>query len=143
MKLPVLLIPASLLALAPLAIPVQAHEASARTSAKPSQAASRAASIPFADHGNVRNWRAQGTRAVYFEDNHRQWYRAELMGTAFDLPYVEHIGILSGPSGSLDKFGAITVRGQRYAFASFEKVAGPPSTKGATAKAGKAVSKAS
>ena len=68
------------------------------------------ASIPFANHGGVNNWRAVGDRTVYFEDQHRRWYRATLMGPAFDLPFVENIGINAGPSGSLDKFGAVVVR---------------------------------
>ena len=63
---------------------------------------------------------------IYFKDNFRHWYRAELFGPAFDLPYAQHIGIDASPSGTLDKFGAIYVRGQRYGFRSFERVDGPP-----------------
>jgi hypothetical protein len=84
------------------------------------------ASIPFANNGGVDDWRAEGDNTVYFKDLHNHWYRAELFGPAFDLPYVEHIGIDASPSGTLDKFGAIYVKGQRYAFRSFEQVAGPP-----------------
>ena len=84
-------------------------------------------SIPFANHGGVWNWRASGDQTVYFQDGHRQWYRAELFSPAHDLPFVEFIGIDSRPNGSLDKWSAIYVRGQRYPFASFEKVDGPPS----------------
>jgi len=84
------------------------------------------ASIPFANHGGVDDWRAVGDSTIYFEDLHRHWYRAELMGPAFDLPFVEHIGIDASPIGTLDKFGAIYVHGQRYDFRSFEQVAGPP-----------------
>jgi hypothetical protein len=87
----------------------------------------REASIAFADHGGVDDWRAEGDHAIYFKDQHRRWYRAELFGPCFDLPYVEHIGIDARPSGTLDKFGAIYVRGQRCAFRSFEQVPGPPS----------------
>lgn len=86
----------------------------------------REASIPFADHGGIDDWRAEGDSTVYFKDLHNRWYKAELFGPAFDLPYVEYIGIDASPSGTLDKFGAIYVRGQRYAFRSFEQVPGPP-----------------
>jgi hypothetical protein len=85
-----------------------------------------AASIPFADHGGVEDWRAVGDDVVYFQDTHRRWYRAELFGPAFDLPFVEQIGIDARPSGTLDKFGAIYVHGRRHAFRSFEQVDGPP-----------------
>jgi len=93
--------------------------------AAPRHPVQREASIPFANHGGVDNWRADGTGAVYFQHG-RQWYRATLFMPASDLPFAEHIGIDTGPSGSLDKWGAIYVRGQRYPFRSFEKVAQPP-----------------
>lgn len=88
------------------------------------------ASIPFADHGGVDDWRAEGDSTIYFKDQHRRWYRAELFGPAFDLPYVEHIGIDARPGGRLDRFGAIYVRGHRYHFRSFERVEGPPAKRG-------------
>ena len=88
--------------------------------------AQREASIAFADHGGVDDWRAESDRVIYFKDQHRQWYRATLFSPAFDLPYVEHIGIDARPGGSLDKWGGIIVRGQRYSFQTFERVAGPP-----------------
>ena len=84
------------------------------------------ASIAFANHGGVDDWRAEGDRVIYFKDQHRQWYRATLFSPAFDLPYVEQIGIDARPGGTLDKWGGIIVRGQRYSFQSFERVAGPP-----------------
>lgn len=88
--------------------------------------AQREASIAFANSGGVEDWRADGDNAIYFQDGARHWYRAELFGPAFDLPYVEHIGIDASPAGTLDKFGAIYVHGRRYGFRSFERVAGPP-----------------
>jgi hypothetical protein len=84
------------------------------------------ASIPFANHGGVDDWRATDDHTIYFKDSHRQWYRAEIFGPAFDLPYVENIGIDPSPSGALDRWSAIVVRGQRYHFRSFEKIAGQP-----------------
>lgn len=114
MKITALLAPLGLIA----AIPAAAH-------ASPEVARSEA-SIAFANQGGVDDWRATDSRTIYFEDSHGQWYRAVLMAPAFDLPFAERIGIDSGPNGTLDKFGAVVVRGQRYPFASFEKVAGPP-----------------
>lgn len=81
--------------------------------------------IPFADHGGVRDWRADGSGAIYIQDTSGQWYRAELFASAFDLPFVQFIGIDAGPTGTLDRFGAIYVDGQRYPFRSFVKVDGP------------------
>ena len=103
--------------LALVAAPATANEA---------PAAQRNAAIHFANHGGVDDWRADGDSVIYFKDRHRRWYRAELFSPAFGLPSSDHIAIDSSPSGTLDKWGAIYVRGQRYVFRSFEPVDGPP-----------------
>lgn len=82
--------------------------------------------IPFANNGGVRNWRAEDRDTVYFQDRKRNWYRAELAGSATDLPYTLFLGIDSGASDRLDKWSSIYVRGQRYAFSSFERIDGQP-----------------
>lgn len=87
------------------------------------------AEIAFADHGGVDNWQAVSDREIWFEDQHRHWYRAMLMTPAFDLPFVEHIGIDARPMGTLDRFGGIIVKGQHYSFRSFERMPGPPPKK--------------
>jgi hypothetical protein len=87
------------------------------------------AEIPFADHGGVENWQAVGDREIWFEDQHRRWYRAVLVSPAFDLPFVEHIGIDARPMGTLDRFGGVFVKGRHYAFQSFEAMPGPPPKK--------------
>lgn len=92
--------------------------------AAPKQA--RPAEIVFANHGGIEDWRAVGDRTIYFEDGFRHWYKAVLMSPAPDLPYVERIAVDTGPTGSLDSFGAVIVRGRNYPFASFEAVPGPP-----------------
>lgn len=84
------------------------------------------ASIAFANHGGVEDWQAEGDSTIYFRDQFRHWYKATLMMPAFDLPFVETIGIDSGPTGSLDKWGGVIIHHRRYPFASFEAVAGPP-----------------
>ena len=115
-----LLAPAAAMALA--ASPAIAAD-SAGTAAKGTH--QQDASIPFAN-SNVRDWRAVGDSTVYFEDNQKNWYKATLFGPAFDLPFTEAIGIIPGPTGALDQFGAVMVRGQRYQFRDFVRVAGPP-----------------
>ncbi|MDE2406102.1 MAG: hypothetical protein KGM17_15635 [Sphingomonadales bacterium] len=92
------------------------------------------AEIPFADHGGVADWRADGDHTIYFEDNHHRWFRATLFAPCFDLPFVEAIGIDAGPTGSLDNFGAVIVKGRRYTFSAFVAVPGPPADKRARGK---------
>lgn len=109
-----------------LSILFAAGAALALAGAVQAEAPRREAAIHFADHGGVDDWRADGDSTIYFKDQRRRWYRAELFGPCFDLPYTEHIGIDARPGGTLDKFGAIYVRGQRCSFRSFEQVEGPP-----------------
>jgi hypothetical protein len=113
-------------ALAALAVATISAPALARSA--PPRAEIRA-EIPFADHGGVRDWRAVGDREIWFQDSHRRWFRAVLMGPATDLAFAEGIRIDAGPNGTLDRFGAIYVRGHRYVFASFERMPGPPPKK--------------
>ena len=75
------------------------------------------------------DWRAFGDKVIYFKDNHGRWFKATLFSAAFDLPFVDEIGIETRGSDTLDKFGAIVVRGQRYPLQSLVKVDGPPKGK--------------
>lgn len=86
-------------------------------------------SIPFVNHGGVDDWRAVGDKVIYFKDSHGRWFKATLFSAAFDLPFVDEIGIETRGSDTLDKFGAIVVRGQRYPLQSLVKVDGPPKGK--------------
>lgn len=87
------------------------------------------ASIAFANHGGVWDWRAVGTRTIYFQDRNKHWYRAELVGDAVDLPWVQFIGLDTKPGDKLDRWSEVYIKGQRYPFSSFDQVAGPPPRK--------------
>ena len=105
---------------------VLAPAASSAIAAQEEKAALRA-EIPFSNSGGVWNWTTgEDDRTIYFQDRHRQWFKATLFMQAFDLPYTTAIRIDSGPTSTLDKWGAIYVGHQRYPFQSFEKVDGPP-----------------
>lgn len=80
--------------------------------------------IAFANKGGLWDWHAEGSEVIYFQDRRKQWYRAELMSRAHDLPFVQHIGLDTGPGDRLDKWSTIYVRGQRYVLSSFEPVPG-------------------
>ena len=109
-----------LIALGLVAAPAGASFARAAAPATPE------ASIPFANHGGIRDWRETGDRTLYIQDSARHWYRATLMTSAFDLPYTTAIGFDTGPTDRLDKFSSVVVRGQRYAIQSLMRVDGPP-----------------
>ena len=84
------------------------------------------ASIAFANHGGIDDWTATDDRTIYFEDRFRRWYRADLMGPCTGLDFAWHIGVDTGVNGSLDRWGAVFVDGQRCPFQSFVAVSGPP-----------------
>ncbi|KPL69769.1 hypothetical protein SZ64_17745 [Erythrobacter sp. SG61-1L] len=90
--------------------------------------------IPFANHGGVRDWRADGREVIYFQDSHRRWYKAELFSSAPDLPYTLFIGLDTGVGGRLDRWSNVYISGQRYALKSFVRIEGDPPKK---AKKGK------
>ena len=105
--------------------PALAREADQPNNSAQTTKVAQQASIPFANNGGIWDWRADGENAVYFEDSFGHWYKAKLFMPAFDLPFVQFIGIDTSPGGSLNRWSAIYVRGQRYPFMSFTRVAGP------------------
>ena len=115
-----LFLPIAMMAAAPL--PALAASGQSEAAAKTQSRAF----IPFANRGGVWNLRAEGNRTLYFEDNHKTWYKAELMGFSPDLPFVEFIAIDTRPNGTLDRWSAVYIHGQRYPFVSFEKLDAPP-----------------
>lgn len=83
-------------------------------------------SIPFANHGGIRDWRAVGRDALLVEGTQGRWYRVELMGGCFDLPFAQAVGFKSHPTGDFDRFSSVIVRGQRCAVKSVTATTPPP-----------------
>lgn len=83
-------------------------------------------SIPFADHGGIRDWRAIGRDALLVEGTGGKWYRVELMTGCFDLPFADRVGFRSNAAGDFDRFSAVFVRGQRCTVKSVTESAPPP-----------------
>lgn len=105
--------------------PAMAQDQDAQTANAQQSVYGKEARIPFADSVGIRNWRADGDGAVYLEDNSGRWYRAELFMPAFSLPFVNYIGVDAGPTGTLDKFGALFIDGQRYPLKSLVRIPDP------------------
>ncbi|WP_245656683.1 DUF6491 family protein [Novosphingobium naphthalenivorans] len=124
-----LLLPVALLAAAPfpaMAEPAQSQSQPESQSQPQASKRQAEASIPFANHGGVWDWSAEGNHTLYFQDSRRNWYKAELMGFSPDLPFVTFIGLDTRPNGTLDRWSAVYIHGQRYPLTSFVKVDGPP-----------------
>lgn len=98
------------------------------TGATPANAAGegKRASIPFADLGNIDDWRAHDARTLYVESVTGQWYKATFFSPCHSVPFAETIAFVTEPDGSLDKFSSILVNGEQCHFRTFEPVDGPP-----------------
>ncbi len=83
-------------------------------------------SIPFADRGGILDWRAIGRDTLLVQGTGNRWYRVELFGPCFELPFVERVGFNANPTGDFDRFSAVIVRGQRCAVKSVTASAPPP-----------------
>jgi len=92
----------------------------ADTAAKPQ------ASIPFADHGGIWDWQADGTKGLWVQSNSRQWYYATFMGPCIGLDFANSVGFDTHPLGTFDRFSAVVVpRWGRCQVQSLELSEGP------------------
>jgi hypothetical protein len=94
-------------------------------------------SIPFANMGGIRDWRAIDDSSLYVQDIRRNWYIARLAVPSPDLAFVQSIGFETKGTNQLDKFAALVVGGQRIPLTSFVASAPPPPKAKAGATAGK------
>jgi len=88
--------------------------------------------IPFANHGGIRDWKADRDQGLWVQDVHRQWYYAKFMGPCTGLNFAQTIGFDTHPLGRFDQFSAIVVPGSgggRCTVQSFTVSGAPPSGK--------------
>lgn len=83
-------------------------------------------SIPFADHGGIRDWRAIDRNTLLVQGNGNRWYRVELFSPCFDLPFADRVGFKSNATGEFDRFSSVIVRGQRCQVQSVTSAPPPP-----------------
>lgn len=111
----------------PLAVPAadpptpDPHAAAVGSKPAPAEA-----QIPFANHGGIYTWQVLDDKTLLVQSQSRKWYRATLMSPCFDLPFTEKLGFQTNADGSFDKFGAVTVRGQRCPLVSLVESPPPP-----------------
>jgi hypothetical protein len=88
-------------------------------------AAQKAASIPFADIGNIRDWHSDSADELYVEAMNKKWYRATFWAPCQALPFALAIAFVTEPNGSLDAYSSILVDGERCWFRTFEPTEAP------------------
>lgn len=71
------------------------------------------AKIPFANHGGIRNFEANGDRGIWIEDRKRRWYYARIIGPCHNLGHANGLAFDTRGAASLDKFGGV-IAGRDY-----------------------------
>jgi Family of unknown function (DUF6491) len=85
------------------------------------------ASIPFVNHGSIRDWQANKQAGLWIQDIHRRWYYAETMGPCFGLDFANSIGFDTKPMDTLDRSSSVIVPNeQRCQLKSLTRSEGPP-----------------
>ncbi|MGZ8345777.1 MAG: DUF6491 family protein [Allosphingosinicella sp.] len=92
-------------ALAAPSLAVPAPEAAA--------AASEEVRIPFVNFGGIRSFHANDDDVVYLQDNRRRWYRAELIGSCWGLPWANRVRVDTRGGSTVDRFSTLIVDGER------------------------------
>lgn len=64
-------------------------------------------SIPFANHGGIRNWVADGTKGIWAQANGGQWFYASFSFPCTGLPFTTRLRFKTGPFGELDRWGSV------------------------------------
>jgi len=107
-----------------LATGLAAGATAAPTAQKP---AAEQASIPFVNHGSIRDWKADKRDGLWIQDNQRQWYYAKTLGPCTGLDFAQSIGFDTARTGTLDRFGTVVVpRESRCPIVSLTRSEAPP-----------------
>ena len=67
------------------------------------------ASIPFADHGGIYDWRPNGTKGIWVQAADRQWYYGTFFGTCFGLDTSPRVGFVPEVTGEFNRWSSIIV----------------------------------
>lgn len=88
-------------------------------------------SIPFAEHGGIRDWQANGSKGLWIQAADGRWYYASFSSPCVDLPFAHRIHFVAEPNGDLSRWSSIRLaQSGRCFFRNLQQSAGPP--KGAT-----------
>src|SRR5262245_61333602 len=82
------------------------------------------ASIPFANHGGINDWQANGNKGIWVQAANRQWYYATFFGgECFGLDTAPRVGFVTEVTGEFNRWSSIIVPHQmqpRCRLATFE-----------------------
>jgi hypothetical protein len=85
------------------------------------------ASIPFANQGGIRDWRADGSRGMWLETNGGHWYYASFSSQCTALPVASDVRFVAEPSGVLSRWSSIRLEhNERCFFRTLQRSDRPP-----------------
>jgi hypothetical protein len=87
--------------------------------------AAQAAEIPFANHGGIYDWRADGNAAIIIESQNHHFYRATFLSPCYELKFHDRVGFVTDARDVLDKFDSIRTEHETCQFVSFDEIAKP------------------
>jgi hypothetical protein len=85
------------------------------------------ARIAFPTRGGIVRMQADGDAALYVQDRHQQWYRAQLYGPCYGLSRSIGIGFDTRGSMDFDRYSTIVVGDERCQIQSLARSGPPPS----------------
>jgi hypothetical protein len=88
--------------------------------------AGQPALIPFADIGNIRDWRSSSNTELYIQSMDRKWFKTTFLAPCTALPYATAIAFVTEPNGDLNSFSSVLVDTERCWFKTFESSDEPP-----------------
>ena len=84
------------------------------------------ASIPFANHGGIYNWHADGLKGIWVQAADRQWYYGTFSGTCIGLDTAFRVGFVPEVTGEFNRWSSIIVPHEnRCHLATFEPSVAP------------------
>jgi hypothetical protein len=90
-------------------------------------AKSMEASIPFANQGGIRDWRADGTKGMWLEALGGHWYYATFSSQCTALPFTTGVRFVPEPSGVLSRWSSIRLsHNERCFFRNLQHSDRPP-----------------
>ena len=81
--------------------------------------------IPFADIGNIRDWRAPDMDTLFIQSMNGNWYRVSFWAPCNELPFTETIAFVTEPNGELNSYSSILADGERCWFKTFDRTEAP------------------
>ena len=83
-------------------------------------------SIPFANHGGIYDWRANGMKGIWVQGADHQWYYGTFVGTCFGLNTAQRVGFVPEVTGEFSRWSSIIVPHEnRCQLATFEPSVAP------------------